>query len=138
MRTSWSTSRTRVLVACGTIVFSGPAAAGAPRGLLSASKKAEAFSLVSASSSSGSESYRSVAPARTCAVPRLTRIVRSVSPVFSVPSKRIMPTAPPYQHRGVFSFCSTKRIAQVFGAPVTVTAHVCARNASIASSPSRR
>ena len=38
------------------------------------------------------------------------------------PLKPTMPMAPPYQARGLFSFCSMKRIAQSLGAPVTVTA----------------
>ncbi len=63
--------------------------------------------------------------------------VRSVSPVFMPPSKPIIPTAPPYQRRGACSWSSMNCIAQVFGAPVTVTAHMWVRNASSASSPGR-
>ena len=84
---------------------------------------AEAFSSVSASSSSGRLSCNRVAPARTSAMPSLLRMVRSVSPVFMLPLKPTMPTAPPYQARGLFSCCSMNRIAHSFGAPVTVTAH---------------
>ncbi len=58
---------------------------------------------VSRSSASGTESYSSVAPARTAAMPPVMCAVRSVSPVFMDPSKPIMPTAPPYQRRGVSS-----------------------------------
>ena len=86
---------------------------------------AEAFSSVSASSSSGMQSKSSVAPARTSAMPSLMRMVRSVRPVFMSPLKCTMPIAPPYQARGLFSFCSMKRIAHSFGAPVTVTAQAC-------------
>ena len=64
-----------------------------------ASRKAEALRCVSRSSASGSESKSSVAPARTWAMPSLTRMVRSVSPVFRLPSKPTWPTAPPYQAR---------------------------------------
>ena len=63
--------------------------------------------------------------------------VRRVSPVFIEPSKPILPTAPPYQRRGASSLSSMNCIAQVFGAPVTVTAHMCVRNASSASNPGR-
>ena len=63
--------------------------------------------------------------------------VRRVSPVFMLPSKPITPTAPPYQRRGPPSWSSMNCMAQVFGAPVTVTAHMWDRNASSASSPGR-
>jgi hypothetical protein len=92
---------------------------------------------VSCSSASGSESYRSVAPARTAATPLTMCEVRSVSPVFIDPSKPTLPTAPPYQRRGASSWSSMNCIAQFFGAPVTVTAHMCVRNASNASYPGR-
>ena len=58
---------------------------------------------VSFSSASGTESYSSVAPARTAATPPAMCAVRRVSPVFMDPSKPILPTAPPYQRRGVAS-----------------------------------
>ena len=58
-------------------------------------------------------------------MPSLMRMVRSVSPVFRSPLKCTMPIAPPYQARGLFSLFSMKRIAQSFGAPVTVTAQAC-------------
>ena len=48
-----------------------------------------------------------------------------------------MPTAPPYQRRGARSWSSMNCIAQVLGAPVTVTAHMWVRNASRASNPGR-
>src|SRR5437899_1079818 len=70
-------------------------------------------------------------------MPSLTRTVRSVSPVFMLPSKPSRPTAPPYQARGDRSWSSMNCIAHVLGAPVTVTAHAWARNASSASKPSR-
>ena len=63
--------------------------------------------------------------------------VRSVRPVFIAPSKPIMPTAPPYQRRGPASWSSMNCMAQVLGAPVTVTAHMWVRNASSASNPGR-
>ena len=44
--------------------------------------------------------------------------------VFMSPLKPTMPTAPPYQARGLFSCSSINRMAHNFGAPVTVTAHV--------------
>ena len=53
------------------------------------------------------------------------------------PSKPIAPTAPPYQRRGVASWSSMNCIAHVFGAPVTVTAHMWVRKASSASNPGR-
>src|SRR3989442_1636934 len=81
---------------------------------------------------------RSVAPARISATPSFTRIVRSVRPVFMLPSKPTRPIAPPYHARELRSCASMNRIAQSLGAPVTVTAHACVRNASIASKPSRR
>ena len=90
---------------------------------------------VSRSSAWGSESYSSVAPARTVATPFLMCAVRSVSPVFIEPSKPILPTAPPYQRRGAPSLSSMNCMAQAFGAPVTVTAHMWVRNASSASRP---
>ena len=64
--------------------------------------------------------------------------VRSVSPVFIEPSKPTLPTAPPYQRRGPPSLSSMNCIAQAFGAPVTVTAHMWVRNASSASIPGSR
>ena len=70
-------------------------------------------------------------------MPPLMCAVRSVRPVFIDPSKPILPTAPPYQRRGAVSLSSMNCIAQVFGAPVTVTAHMCVRNASSASNPGR-
>jgi hypothetical protein len=57
--------------------------------------------------------------------------------VFIEPSKPILPTAPPYQRRGVSSWSSMNCIAQVFGAPVTVTAHMWVSSASSASNPGR-
>ena len=51
------------------------------------------------------------------------------------PSKPIAPTAPPYQRRGVASWSSMNCMAQILGAPVTVTAHMWVRNASSASNP---
>jgi hypothetical protein len=99
---------------------------------------AAAFSSVSRSSSPGSESISSVAPARTWATPSFTRAVRSVRPVFIPPANPTIPTAPPYQPRAERSLSSMKRIAQTFGAPVTVTAQAWVRNASSASKPSRR
>lgn len=112
--------------------------AGGGSGRRTASRIADALSSVSFSSAAGSESYKSVAPARTCAKPPAMRTVRSVSPVFRHPSKPMQPTAPPYQWRGDSSWSSTNWMAHGFGAPVTVTAHVCARKASIASKPSRK
>lgn len=44
----------------------------------------------------------------------------------------------PHQALGLASFCSTKRMAHVLGAPVTVTAQVWHKNASNASKPFRR
>ena len=73
-----------------------------------AESMADAFSSVSASSSSGMLSKSSVAPARTSAMPSLMRMVRRVRPVFMSPLKLTMPIAPPYQARGIFSFCSMK------------------------------
>ena len=61
--------------------------------------------------------------------------VRSVSPVFIEPSKPILPTAPPYQRRRESSLSSMNCMAQAFGAPVTVTAHMWVRKASSASNP---
>ena len=55
-----------------------------------------------------------------------------------LPSKPTRPIAPPYHARELRSCASMNRIAQSLGAPVTVTAHACVRNASIASKPSRR
>ncbi len=63
--------------------------------------------------------------------------VRNVRPVFIEPSKPILPTAPPYQRRRESSLSSMNCMAQAFGAPVTVTAHMWVRNASIASNPGR-
>mmetsp|Transcript_34126 Transcript_34126/g.79995 ORF Transcript_34126/g.79995 Transcript_34126/m.79995 type:complete len:231 (-) Transcript_34126:1900-2592(-) len=100
--------------------------------------KALALRAVSASSASGSESKRSVAPARTCATPSMMRMVRSVSPVFMLPSNPRWPTAPPYHVRAVFSLSSRNCMAHALGAPVTVTAQVWARKASRASKPSLR
>ena len=91
------------------------------------------MSRVSASSPSGSEPYSSVAPARTSATPSLTRIVRSVRPVFMLPSNPRKPIAPPYQRRGDRSWSSMNWIACCLGAPVTVTAQVWARKPSSAS-----
>ena len=54
-----------------------------------------------------------------------------------LPSKPIQPTAPPYQRRGACSWSSMNCMAQVLGAPVTVTAHMWDRNASSASNPGR-
>ena len=70
-------------------------------------------------------------------MPSSMRMVRSVSPVFRSPLKWTMPIAPPYQARGLFSWPSMKRMAQSFGAPVTVTAQAWLRKASKASMPSR-
>ena len=95
------------------------------------------MSSVSRSSAIGSDSNSRVAPARTAATPPVMCAVRSVSPVFMLPSKPITPTAPPYQRRGPPSWSSMNCMAQVFGAPVTVTAHMWVRNASSASSPGR-
>mmetsp|Transcript_27916 Transcript_27916/g.59763 ORF Transcript_27916/g.59763 Transcript_27916/m.59763 type:complete len:220 (-) Transcript_27916:676-1335(-) len=103
-----------------------------------ASIMAEAFSSVSCSSAGGSESVNRVAPARISAIPSLMRTVRRVKPVLRVPSKPTRPTAPPYQHRGVRSMSSTNWIAQVLGAPVTVTAQVWHKKASRASNSGRR
>ncbi len=61
--------------------------------------------------------------------------VRRVRPVFIEPSNPIAPTAPPYQRRGESSCSSMNCIAQVLGAPVTVTAHMWVRKASSASKP---
>ena len=55
-----------------------------------------------------------------------------------LPSKPSRPTAPPYQARAERSWSSMNCIAQAFGAPVTVTAHAWARNASSASISGRR
>mmetsp|Transcript_18637 Transcript_18637/g.25615 ORF Transcript_18637/g.25615 Transcript_18637/m.25615 type:complete len:212 (-) Transcript_18637:179-814(-) len=99
---------------------------------------AEALSSVSCSSAAGAESKSSVAPARTSATPSFTRTVRSVSPVFRCPSKPTRPTAPPYQRRGEASCRSMNWMAQVLGAPVTVTAQVWQRKASSASNSGRR
>ena len=57
--------------------------------------------------------------------------------MFIRPSKPIHPTAPPYHARGVFSWSSMNCMAQAFGAPVTVTAHMWDRKASRASKPGR-
>ena len=101
------------------------------------SSMADAFSRVSASSSSGSEPYTNAAPARTSATPSLTRTVRNVSPVSMLPSNPRKPIAPPYQRRGERSWSSMNWIARRFGVPVTVTAHAWARKPSSASWPSR-
>ncbi|MCY1300759.1 hypothetical protein D9M70_503380 [compost metagenome] len=71
-------------------------------------------------------------------MPSLMRIVRSVRPVFMSPLKPTMPIAPPYHARGLFSWLSMKRMAQSFGAPVTVTAQAWLRKPSKASMSSRR
>ena len=99
---------------------------------------AMALSSVSRSSSSGRESINSVLPARISATPSLMRMVRSVSPVFIFPSNPMKPIAPPYQERHDRSLLSMNRIAQIFGAPVTVTAQAWARKASRASYSGRR
>ena len=70
-------------------------------------------------------------------MPSCMRIVRSVSPVFMLPSKVSRPIAPPYQRRGERSSASIKRIAHSFGAPVTVTAQAWLRNPSSASNSGR-
>ena len=67
------------------------------------SSRARALIWVSFSSAAGTESYSSVAPARTAAIPPVMCAVRRVSPVFIDPSKPTLPTAPPYQRRGVSS-----------------------------------
>ena len=103
----------------------------------SVSSSARDFSSVSRSSASGSHSNSRVAPARTAATPSRMWAVRRVRPVFMLPSKPITPTAPPYQQRGASSWSSMNCMAQVLGAPVTVTAHMCDKNASSASSPGR-
>ena len=64
-------------------------------------------------------------------------MVRSVSPVFMLPLANAAPTAPPYQRLGERSWSSMNRIAHFLGAPVTVTAQVCDRNASSASNSGR-
>ena len=46
-----------------------------------------------------------------------------------LPSKVTRPIAPPYQRRADRSFSSIKRIAQSFGAPVTVTAQAWLKKA---------
>ncbi len=91
----------------------------------------------SASSAAGSLSCSSVAPARTSATPLFIRTVRNVRPVFISPSKPVRPIAPPYHRRAERSFCSMNRIAQGFGAPVTVTAQAWLRNPSSASNSGR-
>jgi hypothetical protein len=64
-------------------------------------------------------------------------MVRKVRPVLRFPLKFTTPTAPPYQARADFSWSSRNCIAQALGAPVTVTAQACARNASSASNSGR-
>ena len=81
--------------------FAGRSLAWASSAWRSTSSRARALSRVSASSADGSESNSSVAPVRTQARPPVMRAVRSVRPVFMLPSKPSEPTAPPYQRRGV-------------------------------------
>jgi len=57
--------------------------------------------------------------------------------VLIVPSNPMNPSPPPYHALFEFSFSSTKAIARVLGAPVTVTAQVWASSASKPSNPSR-
>mmetsp|Transcript_40074 Transcript_40074/g.82045 ORF Transcript_40074/g.82045 Transcript_40074/m.82045 type:complete len:239 (-) Transcript_40074:2021-2737(-) len=121
----------------GALVESGAVELAEGEGRRMASRRAEALSCVSASSAGGSESKSSVAPALTWATPSTMRMVRRVRPVLMLPSNPSCPTAPPYQHRGVRSLSSRNCMAQALGAPVTVTAHVCARKASRASNPCR-
>lgn len=73
-------------------------------------------------------------------------IVQARFPKVTSPPPGVLRVAPS-QNRGaslshqalwLSSFCSTKRIAQVLGAPVTVTAQVWHKNASSASKPFRR
>mmetsp|Transcript_11356 Transcript_11356/g.26197 ORF Transcript_11356/g.26197 Transcript_11356/m.26197 type:complete len:286 (-) Transcript_11356:950-1807(-) len=101
-------------------------------------RHAAAFSSVSASSDSGTLSYKSVAPARTSAAPLKRRMVRKVKPVLTWPSNASRPTAAPYQHLWLLSIDSMNRIAHVFGAPETVTAQVWHRKASMPSNSGRR
>src|SRR5690606_14551874 len=104
-----------------SVTVSGrPTAARAP-------SRALAFSSVSRSSASGSESNSSVAPARTAATPSLIWAVRRVRPVFMEPSKPMNPMAPPYQPRVVASWSSMNCMDNVMGAYVTCTAHMLVR-----------
>ena len=57
--------------------------------------------------------------------------------MFIEPSKPMKPMAPPYHRRVVASWSSMNCMAQVLGAPVTVTAHMWVRKASRASNSGR-
>ena len=131
---SWSISSTFLPepVASGAVEDSG--FGGSPR---SAWNNAAALTWHSRSSAAGSESNRQVAPTRTSASPSFMRMVRMVRPVLIEPSKFTAPMAPAYQRRGERSLSSTNCMAHNFGAPVTVTAQACVRNASSASKPGR-
>ena len=59
-------------------------------------------------------------------------------PVFMSPFSEIIPMAPPYQPRGVFSRSSIAWAAAFFGAPIIVTDHMWVRKASSESKPSAR
>jgi len=91
---------------------------------------AAAFNNVSSSSASGIESYRSVAPTLILALFPFMYMVLNVSPVFILPSKPMQPMAPAYHSLLYFSFSSIHLTALRFGAPVTVTAHICVIKAS--------